>query len=399
MADLERDLRVDKARVRVVLSMLEGVSLLRRGPDLPRAAVVCLTIDNVPGEAPELAAFCGAARLRPFQSLTLDLAAMAREAGLSLYTVERRALEWADMGWLSYRAAGRDMLLEMLPPPPDAGDRIEALLEQHKVIQVQRVDEIAGYARTRRCRHGHINSYLGGRTIERCSACDNCTDVPAPPDPRLPSEEEQLLTILRCVAAGPWSWGRQTLVRILRGDDSVWRGRGPLPESARDNPCYGALSFRSDTAVGRMLDRLESGEYLRARRLEHGGVVLDLTSTGKTGLQDPAILDSLIHPPEEKLTDAKASRRAQVEAASDDDLFQALRAWRLEQASARGVPAYVVFHDSHLRAIAAHKPAKLEALATLKGVGQRKLAQYGAAVIELVQQYVEGRENDLQIED
>lgn len=72
----------------------------------------------------------------------------------------------------------------------------------------------------------------------------------------------------------------------------------------------------------------------------------------------------------------------------DEPLFQALRAWRLEQARAQAVPPYVIFHDSHLRVIAAHRPITLAALSGLKGVGPRKLEQYGAAVIELVEKHL-----------
>jgi ATP-dependent DNA helicase RecQ len=73
----------------------------------------------------------------------------------------------------------------------------------------------------------------------------------------------------------------------------------------------------------------------------------------------------------------------------DETLFQALRAWRLEQARAQKVSPYVVFHDSHLRAIAAQRPITLEALSGLKGIGPRKLAKYGTMVIELVRQHTE----------
>ncbi|MEE8391647.1 MAG: HRDC domain-containing protein [Anaerolineae bacterium] len=66
-----------------------------------------------------------------------------------------------------------------------------------------------------------------------------------------------------------------------------------------------------------------------------------------------------------------------------------MRAWRLEQACAQQVAPYVVFHDSHLRAIAAYRPVTLEALSELKGVGPRKLELYGADVIGLVQKYLD----------
>ena len=295
MADLERDLRADGTRVRVGLSLLEEVGLLRRGPDLPRSAEVCVAdVGPLSGHPDGLAALCRAARLRPGQSLAVDLADVARRAGLPLDGAERRLLEWAEAGRLDYRPAGRDLLLEIPPPPDDAAERIAALLERYEAIQIQRGDEITAYARTGRCRHGHINAYLGGRAIERCEACDNCVEVPAPADPGLPSERDQLLTILRCAAGGPWSWGRRTLVRILRGDAGAGRSRGPLHAQARGQAAFGALAFRSGTAIGRMLDRLEEGGFLRSRRLDHGGEVLDLTPAGKAALKDPAALEGLV---------------------------------------------------------------------------------------------------------
>lgn len=219
---------------------------------------------------------------------------MARQAGLPLTEVERRVLEWADAGWLSHRPAGRDLLLELLPPPRDTAERIATLLERYETVQAQRVDETVAYARTVRCRHGHLNTYLGGRTIERCSACDNCVEIQPPPDAGLPDEREQFLTILRCVSVAPWSWGRRSLVRILRGDAKAHSRAQPLHEKAPDHAGFGALAFRSKTAVERMLDRLENRGLLRARRLEHGGGVLDLTPGGKKALQNPAALDEMV---------------------------------------------------------------------------------------------------------
>jgi len=388
-ADLERDtfaslstgLQADDTRVRVALSLLEQVGLLRRGPDVPHAAIVCLTTSDVTASAPELSAFCQVACLRPGQPLTLDLVDVARQAGLPLADIERQVLGWADAGWLSYRPAGRDLLLEMLPPPKDAAQRIATLLERYETIQAQRVDEITAYAQTVRCRHGHLNAYLGGRTIERCSACDNCVEIRSPRDAGLPDEREQLLTILRCVVTAPWSWGRLSLVRILRGDSRA-------PSRACDQQGFGALAFRSDTAVQRMVEQLERGGFLKARQLDHGGVVLDLTPAGNAALRNPTALDGLTRPAKEaspKLPPKKDEVRLDV----DEALFQALRTWRLEQARAQGVPPYVIFHDSHLRAIATHRPVTLEALSEVKGIGPRKLEKYGTVVIKLVRKYLD----------
>ncbi|MCP4544562.1 MAG: RecQ family ATP-dependent DNA helicase [Chloroflexi bacterium] len=396
-ADLERDLRADQTRVRVALSLLEEVDLLRRGPDFPRTAIVRLTVGDLPANEPELAAFCQAACLRPDQSLTLDLADVARRAALPLPDVERQVLAWADAGWLTYHSSGRDWLLELLPPPADAARRVETLLERYETVNAQRVDEMAAYAQTDRCRHGHLNAYLGGRVIERCAACDSCIEIQPPSDTDLPDEREQLLIVLHCVSNAPWAWGRRSLTRILRGDDKERPGGQALHTKARASAGFGALAFRSNAAVGRILDVLESGEFLRARQLDHGGIVLDITPVGQAALQDPTTLDSLVAPKPPLTRLSKKPDKKDADGLDVDDIFfQTLRAWRLEQARTQKVAPYVIFHDSHLRAIAVYKPATLDALSELKGIGPRKLELYGNAVIELVHEYLKGEGDDSQ---
>ena len=65
-------------------------------------------------------------------------------------------------------------------------------------------------------------------------------------------------------------------------------------------------------------------------------------------------------------------------------LFESLRAWLAEQAREQGVPAYVVFNDATLRGIAAVKPADVDALGEISGVGSAKLERYGRAVLDVV---------------
>jgi hypothetical protein len=96
------------------------------------------------------------------------------------------------------------------------------------------------------------------------------------------------LTILRCVSAK--SWGRVNLTHILRGEAQA-------PAGAHDSPAWGALAFRSETAIGQMLDCLESGGLLRGRRLSHGGTMLELTPAGRSALKDPTALNRLIDAP------------------------------------------------------------------------------------------------------
>jgi len=66
---------------------------------------------------------------------------------------------------------------------------------------------------------------------------------------------------------------------------------------------------------------------------------------------------------------------------TDDPLFDALRAWRRETAAALKVPPYVIFHDATLREIARQRPTTLDDLATVQGVGARKLEAHGEALL------------------
>lgn len=373
-ADLQRDLATDDSvRVRVAVSLLEEAGLLRRGPDAPRAAIICLTADADALTVPELAAFCRAACLRPGQALTLDVMEIARRAGLPLNQAERLLLDGADRDWLTYRPSGRDLLLELVPSH-GASDQVATLLERYETAQAQRVDEITAYAQTGRCRHGYLNAYLGGRVIERCVACDNCVQAPPAVVNTLPGEREQLLTILRCVECK--SWGRVNLTHILRGDAEA-------PMGASDNPAWGALAFRSETAIGQMLDHLKSGGLLRARRFSDGGAVLELTPVGHSALQDPTALDKLANLPGESPSYEPPQSRSTM----NEAVFQSLRAWRSEQARIQDVAAYTILHDSVLSAIAAQLPVTLEALSHIKGIGPHKLEQYGQAVVGLVRKH------------
>jgi ATP-dependent DNA helicase RecQ len=69
---------------------------------------------------------------------------------------------------------------------------------------------------------------------------------------------------------------------------------------------------------------------------------------------------------------------------SATDLFENLRLWRSGVARDNGVPAYVVFADASLRGIAVTKPESLAELAEISGVGEKKLENYGAAVLAIV---------------
>lgn len=80
----------------------------------------------------------------------------------------------------------------------------------------------------------------------------------------------------------------------------------------------------------------------------------------------------------------KLKRHLDCPADYDEGLFEALRRWRREQADAQGAPAFVVFTDATLLAMAEAVPESAAALAGIPGVGPAKLERYGAQVLAVV---------------
>jgi ATP-dependent DNA helicase RecQ len=79
---------------------------------------------------------------------------------------------------------------------------------------------------------------------------------------------------------------------------------------------------------------------------------------------------------------------ADLRAADDGSLFEQLRAWRWEKAKELHYAPYVIFHDAVLQRIAAERPGSLDELAAIRGIGPRKLEQFGADVLAILREHL-----------
>jgi len=377
MGDLARDAQLEETQTRVALSLLEEAGLLRRHHDAPRSARVLLRASY--RSDPDLAALAAAAHLAPGEAQSLDLIQCAIQAKLDPLAIEARMLAWADAGWAQYRPAGHDLLIEILPTPENSATVVKELLDRYENIQIQRIAEIMAYAQTRRCRHGYISAYLSGESAEHCRSCDNCQPAQAPSTKAdLPEEGEQLAAILRCLVETRTSWGRRNLIRILRADKEA-------PPRGQRCSAWGALAYRTEKAIGEMVDRLVGAGMLHVLLLEHGGAALELTPAGRAALADHAQLDALARP---LRSGAAAARSIEEEIGPvDEELLEALHEWRKAAAQQAAVPHYIIAHNELLARIAAARPATLIELAQIRGIGKRKLVAYGEAILDIVAAY------------
>uniref|UniRef100_UPI00196A1538 HRDC domain-containing protein n=1 Tax=Sandarakinorhabdus rubra TaxID=2672568 RepID=UPI00196A1538 len=133
-------------------------------------------------------------------------------------------------------------------------------------------------------------------------------------------------------------------------------------------------------ALARQLEAMDALE----RDPEHGGLIL---GPAARPILKGEVAISLKRAPlrsrQGRSDRAERSASAGLDAA-DTPLFEALRALRRTLAAEAGVPPYVVFHDSTLRAMAANRPDSLAALGRVPGVGAAKLERWGPAFLSAI---------------
>ncbi|HZV99875.1 MAG TPA: HRDC domain-containing protein, partial [Methylophilaceae bacterium] len=133
--------------------------------------------------------------------------------------------------------------------------------------------------------------------------------------------------------------------------------------------------------------QLVAAGYLEADMEAYGG--LKLTESARPILkgETEVWLRRDAEPAKGRISKAERGARAReaFAGANDNPLWQMLKAKRLELAREQGVPPYVIFHDSTLLEILNQKPQTLDELARIGGVGQAKLARYGDAFLQVLE--------------
>jgi ATP-dependent DNA helicase RecQ len=264
----------DETLLRVGMSMLERVGLLRRHFDLPVNATVTLRRGVPPDERASQLLEIG--RLVPEEAVEIDLIAYAEQFGYAPSDFEAQLLEWHDQGFLRYRGGQRGVLLELRPAPPDVAERIDKLLAEYEAQQLQRVEALASYARSSRCRHSVLAAHFGQR-LGRCrTACDICApegrvqlavraSQRAAPQPLPPRDEsdprDDRQRILDGLAHVPFGMGRSGLAKVLKG------GANSPIEAGRCSE-HGALRHLSQSAIEDMIEELIGDGYIHRDDLD-----------------------------------------------------------------------------------------------------------------------------------
>ena len=251
--------------------------------------------------------------------------------------------------------------------------------DQARRNQLAHLGHMLELSETVECRRRYLLRYFGQDLAEPCGNCDVCLDPPKLWDATVPAQK-LLSTVLRTY--------NERRGRTFAAGQHIDVLRGVMSERVTQL----RLDELSTWGIGADLSVAQWRGVVR--HLLATGV---LESQGEWGVLAPTdaakpVLrgEQQVLMREEVVTRAagrsSASKRNAISDLTDEqqETFERLRLWRLEEAREQGVPPYVVFGDATLRALSTHLPQSDEALLEISGIGQSKLERYGEAVLALL---------------
>jgi ATP-dependent DNA helicase RecQ len=246
--------------------------------------------------------------------------------------------------------------------------RIETeVAEDRRPGERQRINSLASLVESAECRRAILLRHFGESPPPACGNCDNCLNPPKAVDATEISRK-----LLSAAFRTEMRFGIGHLTDVLAGreTDKV-HGFGHHRLSV-----FGIAGEEELAMIKPVARALLARDALRAD--DYGG--LSFGPSARAILKGEEEVRVVLPP--------KRARRARKAAVDypHDPLFDALRARRRELAAEVGVPPYVIFHDSTLREMAELKPASLQALSQVSGVGTAKLERYGAAFVEVIRE-------------
>ena len=273
--------------------------------------------------------------------------------------------------WMTYGLGDVVSMRQML----DSGDAPE----ERKRVERQKLDALLGFCESTACRHQTILRYFGEEHPGNCGQCDNCLE---PVDTWEATQAAQMA--LSCVYRTGQRFGVAHLIDVLLGKktDKIAQFRHEALST------FGIGQDLTQAQWSSVYRQLVAGGLLESDMEAYGGLKLTAAARPVLKGEQAVWLRRDAEPARRKTSKAERSARAKeaFAGANDDPLWQALKSKRLELAREQGVPPYVIFHDSTLLEILNQRPQTLVEMGRISGVGQAKLAKYGDAFLEVLEE-------------
>jgi ATP-dependent DNA helicase RecQ len=245
-----------------------------------------------------------------------------------------------------------------------------------KRVSYGKLDALVGLAEAAGCRRVRLLAYFGEASTP-CGNCDNCLNPP-----RVWDGTEAAQKALSCVYRTGQRFGAGHLIDILRGNATERVQRFRHDELKTYN--VGAdLTDKQWRAVFRQLIALG---FLEADAESYGAFKLTAPARGVLMGETSVSFREAVERPRQRERSRKAAFVGSLRSTASGPLLDALREWRHATARQHGVPAFVIFHDSTLEAIAANQPQTLGDLRGISGIGVKKLERYGEALLTITRE-------------
>ncbi len=258
--------------------------------------------------------------------------------------------------------------------------------EEFKAVLRGKLDALLALAEATDCRRQRLLAYFGEES-QPCGNCDNCLNPPAVWD-GTDAARKLLSTIYRVHEVSRLTFGVGHLMDIVRGKatDKVRQFGHDQLSTFNLGAQYSEQQLRG--VLRQLLALGAVGVHRVATEAGHSFDTLTLTAGSRAVLRG----EQQVQLREAQAKAApKSKRRAGQPSAAAAELgpdaqvrFINLKAWRAEVARAHNLPAYVIFHDATLAAIAERNPASLGDLEGISGMGAKKLEAYGDEVLRVV---------------
>ena len=261
--------------------------------------------------------------------------------------------------------------------------------DEFKQVLRGKLDALLTLAEASDCRRVRLLKYFG-EDSQPCGNCDNCLTPPEMHD-ATEAARKMLSCIYRVQQASGTAFGAGHIMDILRGkatDKVKQYGHEKLST-------FGIGAELSETQWRALLRQLIAREAVQVHDAPYNTLHLADAARDILKGQSPVWLKVLA---DKAAGSARSGRQRAARATAKDDgvplslsereCLEALKAWRAGVAREHNLPAFVIFHDATLRAIASRKPESLADLDGVAGIGQKKREAYGADVVRVVSAFV-----------
>ena len=267
--------------------------------------------------------------------------------------------------------------------------------DDYKAVMRGKLDALLSLAEATDCRRGRLLHYFNenigtdsGRSNYRCNNCDNCLS-PAVTWDATQVAQKLLSCIYRVNQASGISFGAGHIIDVLRGKTTDKMAQ--FSHQGLSTFGIGAdVSEQQYKALLRQLIALGAvsvdAEHFNTLKLEP--LAKSYLKGEHRVLLREAAPQSARSAKSTSRSDGKAKTKTPENLAALDSAaqsrFAALKAWRAEVAREHALPAYVIFHDATLLAMATAAPQTLAELSGISGLGAKKLEAYGSEVLRLL---------------